>query len=145
MLPQLIKGGAFDDIRGRICFVNDFNFDYVKRFYQINNADTNVIRAWQGHQLEHKYFFATAGSFVIAWVKIDNWETPSETLNAEHAIISVKSPAVLSIPPGYANGIKALEPQASLVIFSNLSLAESKEDRWSYKSDLWLNWQYFNV
>lgn len=145
MVPQLINGGASDDIRGRISFVNDFDFPHVKRFYQINNDGTDVIRAWQGHKLEHKYFFATAGSFVIAWVKIDDWEVPSDTLTAEHVVMSFKSPAVLSIPPGYANGIMALEPEASLVIFSNLSLAESNEDRWSYKNDLWLNWEKLKV
>jgi dTDP-4-dehydrorhamnose 3,5-epimerase len=52
--PEIIKGGSYSDNRGEIRFVNDFQFDDVKRFYFIKHPDKSVIRAWQGHQFEKK-------------------------------------------------------------------------------------------
>ena len=141
---RLIKGASFTDHRGTLQFVNDFTFPDVKRFYQLLHPDTAVIRAWQGHQVEQKYFYAVKGDFVLAWVKIDNWGTPSPELKASHIILRENEPAVLSVPPGYANGIKALTPGAILMVYSNLDLQESAADRWSFPQDQWFNWQEIN-
>lgn len=65
--PKIIKGGKFKDERGLIRFVNDFHFENIKRFYLIKHPDTKFVRAYQGHQLESKYFYPVSGSFVIAW------------------------------------------------------------------------------
>lgn len=143
--PQLIKGGSFKDERGTVSFINDFTFYGVKRFYQINNANTDLVRAWQGHQVEHKYFYVSTGSFVIAWVKIDDWQSPSVTLEGAHATLRANEPVILSIPPGYANGILALEKDASLIIFSDQTVASSTNDRWIYDQKLWFNWQQFKI
>ncbi len=89
MIPEqarILKGGAFTDARGTLQFVNDFEFEGVKRFYQITHHNTSIVRAWQGHKVEHKWFFVGKGSFVIAWVKIDDWQNPSSTLVAEHCV-----------------------------------------------------------
>lgn len=137
---ELINGGSFTDSRGTLQFVNDFTFKEVKRFYQIIHTDTNVIRAWQGHKIEHKFFYAAAGSFLIACVEIDNWEQPSLNLDAKQIVLTSQKPAVLSVPPGYANGIKALTPHSILTVYSNLTLAQSKEDRWSFDCSLWFDW-----
>jgi dTDP-4-dehydrorhamnose 3,5-epimerase-like enzyme len=139
-----IKGGSFTDERGSLKFVNDFSFEGVKRFYQLIHPETAVIRAWQGHQIEQKYFYAVKGEFILAWVKIDNWETPSPVLRAEHIILSENEPGVFCIPPGYANGIKALTPGAILMVYSNLNLEQSASDRWSFPQDQWFDWQHIN-
>ena len=107
-VPHIIKGGRFTDHRGSIDFVNDFHFEGVKRFYFIENVDTSIIRAWQGHRAEKKFFYAIQGSFLMAWVKIDNWDSPSPNLQAETAILKSSEPGILIIPPGYANGLRAL-------------------------------------
>ena len=143
--PQLIRGGSFKDERGTVSFVNEFSFCDVKRFYQINNASTDLVRAWQGHQMEHKFFYASTGSFLIAWVKIDDWQSPSVTLEPAHTVLRANEPVILSIPPGYANGILALENDASLLIFSDLTVASSTNDRWIYDQNLWFNWQQFKI
>jgi dTDP-4-dehydrorhamnose 3,5-epimerase len=140
-VPRLIKGGLFSDNRGSLSFVNDFFFQNVKRFYQISNSSTAIIRAWQGHKTEHKYFYAATGSFIIAWVKPDDWESPSPHLVAEHVVLNAKEPSILSIPPGYANGIRSIKDNASLIIFSDLSIEESTLDRWSFDSHLWFDWE----
>lgn len=139
----ILKGNAFSDQRGTISFVNDFTFAGVRRFYHIAHADTRIVRAWQGHRVEQKYFFVPHGSFLLAWVRIDNWDEPSRDLNAAHIILTDDEPRVVIIPPGYANGLKALAPGSVLSVYSNLELADSEKDRWSFDQGLWLDWSQF--
>lgn len=138
---QIIKGSSFTDHRGALSFVNEFEFHDVKRFYQITHPDTLVVRAWQGHQKESKYFYVAKGKFAIAYVKIDDWINPSPDLTAHMHILKESDPGILFIPPGYANGIKALEPDSCLIVYSNLTLQESSVDRWSFEPTLWLDWK----
>ncbi len=115
--PSIIKGGIHDDNRGRIAFVNNFNFNDVKRFYTIQNNSTEIVRAWQGHKVENKYFFVVSGSFLICGVKIDYWDNPSKDLSVEKFIISSTESEILLLPGGYANGIKSLEENSKLLVF----------------------------
>jgi dTDP-4-dehydrorhamnose 3,5-epimerase len=141
--PIIIKGGTFTDDRGSMRFVNDFTFPDVKRFYFIKHHETNVIRAWQGHQFEKKYFYPITGSFIIAWVKIDDFENPSENLIPEYHLLSANNSELLSVPKGYANGLKALEPNSELMIFSDLDVEESINEKIRYPADKWLDWSKF--
>src|SRR6185312_17077168 len=104
--PEVISGAVHTDHRGSISFINDFTLDGIKRFYTIEPADTNIIRAWQGHRNESKWFHVIAGSFKVVAVKIDNWDTPSDVCELFEYDLSAGSPAVLHIPGGYANGFK---------------------------------------
>jgi dTDP-4-dehydrorhamnose 3,5-epimerase len=144
-IPTIIKGGSFTDERGTIRFVNDFCFEDVKRFYFIKHPDTSVVRAWQGHQFEKKYFYPISGSFVVAWVKIDKFENPSDNLIPEYHILSAKNSEILSVPKGYANGLKALEPNSELMIFSDLNLEESVNEKIRYPADKWLDWEMLTI
>ena len=58
--PTIIQGGSYTDDRGTIDFVNDFHFEGVKRFYTITHPDTSIVRAWQGHTSNAKYFYPFA-------------------------------------------------------------------------------------
>ncbi len=139
-MPTLIKGNSFSDSRGTLHFVNDFKFESVKRFYTISHPDSSIVRAWQGHKIETKHFFVSKGSFLICWVKIDNWDKPSENLQPLHEILRETDPAVLTIPPGHANGFKALEPDSTLLIFSDLDLEESSKDLIRFDKNHWYQW-----
>jgi dTDP-4-dehydrorhamnose 3,5-epimerase-like enzyme len=133
----LIKGNSFTDERGTIRFVNDFHFDRIKRFYTITHHDTSVIRAWQGHKIESKYFFVTKGKFLICWVEIDNWDNPGKELKVNNQILSEDNPQVLIVPPGNANGFKAIEPDSTLLVFSDLNLEDSSGDLYRFERDYW--------
>ena len=61
---KIINGGTFKDSRGTLRFVNDFDFSEVKRFYQIENSSTDIVRAWQGHKIEEKFFLLLQ---VLSW------------------------------------------------------------------------------
>ena len=139
--PIITKGGHFADERGTMRFVNDFRFENVKRFYLIKHPDISVVRAWQGHQFEKKYFFPVSGSFVVAWVKIDNFENPSDDLIPEYHILSETNSEIISVPKGYANGLKALEPNSEIMIFSDMKLEESTNDEIRFPAGWWLDWE----
>ena len=136
--PTIIKGGFFSDKRGSMRFVNDFHFDDVKRFYFIKHPDTSIIRAWQGHQFEKKYFYPVSGSFVVAWVKIDDFENPSKDLIPEYHILSADKSEIISIPKGYANGLKALEPNSEIMVLSNMDLEQSVNEKIRFPANWWL-------
>ncbi|MBA4408492.1 MAG: hypothetical protein C0397_03605 [Odoribacter sp.] len=138
--PKIIEGGIFSDDRGTMRFVNDFRFDDIKRFYFIKHPDTSVVRAWQGHQFEKKYFYPISGSFVVAWVKIDDFENPSKDLIPEYHILSAENSEIISVPKGYANGLKALEANSELMIFSDMNLKDSDNEKKHFPSGWWLDW-----
>lgn len=138
---NLIEGGIFNDERGSLRYVNDFSLSKFKRFYLVKNKDVNFIRAWQGHKKEIKVFYPIKGSFVISWVKIDDFENASKNLIAEHCILDSKISGALVVDKRYANGFKAKESNSELLVFSNLSLEESQEDIYRFDSDLWFDWK----
>lgn len=137
---KIIEGGISVDYRGQISHVNDLDMSEVERFYIIHQKDTSIIRAWHAHQYEKKWFYAVKGSFTTAFVKIDDWENPSPDLKPEVFHLSAAESKVLYIPEGYANGIKAEEPDSILMVFSNKILSEAVHDSWRYDSEMWMNW-----
>ncbi|GAB1418889.1 WxcM-like domain-containing protein [Bacteroidales bacterium] len=135
---KLIKGNIHKDHRGIVRFVNDFDFERIKRFYTITHPDTSVIRAWQGHKLETKYFYVNKGSFLINWIEIDNWQQPSKELEINSYTLSDTQSEILIIPPGYVNGFKALEPDSTMMVFSDMLLEDSKNDDYRFPEDYWM-------
>ncbi len=136
---KLIEGKSFKDERGKLNFLNDFSMDDIVRFYEIHPANTDIIRAWQGHQQEKKWFYCTAGSFIVNLIKIDDFEHPSTSLVAERFELSANRAAVLEISGGYATGFKANQVDSKLMVFSNFDLDQSKDDDYRYDTD------YFDV
>ena len=55
------------------------------------------------------------GSMLVCAVKIDNWDAPSPTLPIHRYVLSDRSPAVLYIPAGYANGFMSLTEDAKIL------------------------------
>jgi dTDP-4-dehydrorhamnose 3,5-epimerase len=138
--PKLIRGGIHTDERGSLSFINTFDFERVQRFYQIAHPTTDIIRAWQAHQIECKWFFVSSGAFKIILIKIDDWDQPSEDLNPLEFILDDKHPSILYIPGGYANGFQALVPHSKLMVFSSLTIEESKGDDFRFGKDQWYKW-----
>lgn len=138
--PKLIKGGLAVDDRGVVSFVNDFNFQDVKRFYAVENHKQGFIRAWHGHKNEGKYVLLSKGSALVCAVEIDNWENPSKNLEVHRFILSDKNPSILFIPKGYANGFMSLSEDAKLIFFSTSTLEESLGDDFRFESRYWDPW-----
>jgi len=135
--PKLIPGGLHVDERGIVSFVNDFDFQGVRRFYTIRTHVPNQQRGWVGHKTEHKWFTAVAGSILIAIVRPDNWENPSHDLPIQRFVLSALKPAVLHVPAGYATASVMLSEDACLLVFSSNYLQDSGGDDYRHSCDYW--------
>lgn len=125
--PALLRATRFNDQRGALCAFPGFDLSEVVRMYAIEPANTSIIRAWQGHFKERKWFWVAAGSFEVQTIPLGADHIPQ--LNARiNWELSASQPAVLAIPGGYLNGFKALEADSSLVVFSDFDLEASKAD-----------------
>ncbi|MBF89538.1 MAG: sugar epimerase [Candidatus Marinimicrobia bacterium] len=136
-----IDGGIHIDERGTVSFVNDFQFDQVKRFYTVRNHRSPFIRAWHGHKKEGKYVTVVNGSAIIGAIKIENWDNPSENKDISKFVLSSTKPSILSIPSGYANGMMTLEKDTIIMVFSTSSLEESLKDDIRFDSKQWDIWE----
>lgn len=141
MKAQLIKGGFYKDERGQIDYINDFDVSPVSRFYAITHQTTAQVRAWQAHRVESKWFCCVQGRFEVRLVKIDNWENPSDALPVEIFTLDAADPAVLSVPPGYANGLQALENNSKILVFSDFGLQHSLEEKIRFDKNKWTTWR----
>ena len=139
-LTKIISGGQFNDDRGTVSFVNDFDMTSIKRFYSIHHPNDEIIRAWQGHKVEKKWFYCVRGSFLINVIQIDNWEKPSTNLNVSSYHLHSNNSSVLYVPGGHVTGIKAHEADSTLMVYSDMFINESKDDDFRFDKNNWFNW-----
>jgi len=116
----VIEGNIHMDDRGIVRFVNGFDMRRVLRMYCIE-PKLGVVRAWQGHKRETKWFYAAKGSFVVKVVDMN-----TRLLN-QFVLKSLES-QVLEISGGNYNGFEALEKDSVLMVFSDFGLEESRVD-----------------
>jgi dTDP-4-dehydrorhamnose 3,5-epimerase-like enzyme len=124
---EVIAGNIHRDERGVVRFVNNFDMRRVVRMYCIE-PKFGVIRAWQGHRKETKWFYAAKGSFLVKTIAMDTM------VRKEYFLIDKKS-NILKISGGYYNGFEALEENSVLIVFSDFSLNESKKDDYRVLTD----------
>ena len=133
-LPKIIKGNSFTDIRGTIYFNNSFDTSEIKRMYIIQNSSVNVIRGWQGHKVEQRWFSALQGEFEINLIEVDNWETPSKYLQSIKYNLNSDKMNVLHVPPGFVSSIRSKEPASKLLAMSNYGIEEIN-DEYRYENE----------
>ncbi len=134
---ELIQGGTHTDERGTVSFVNDFSPKVADRFYTIRAAKTGVPRGWIGHRIEHKWFIAFSGKWLIAAVKPDNWETPSPSLPVQQLQLFAEKPSILHIPSGHACAMVMLTTGGILGVFSTGDPEQLAKDDWRYPIEIW--------
>lgn len=118
---MIIKGDRHIDSRGSVSFINEFDMSQVKRFYRIE-PELGVRRAWQGHKHESKWFHVVKGRMRVKLKSLDTQE-----LLGDYELTD-SQPAVLSIPKGMYNGFESLEEGSILLVFSDVTLEQSKTD-----------------
>ncbi|EKD44060.1 MAG: hypothetical protein ACD_72C00011G0003 [uncultured bacterium] len=52
-------------------------------------------------------------------------------------VLSARKPQILYIPPGFANGFIALEPDTKVIFFSTSTIIEAQKDDYRYPADYW--------
>lgn len=137
-----INGAAHTDVRGKLIFFNEFSMESIKRFYEINPSNTEIIRAWQGHLIESKWFYCASGSFIINLLPLDANGIVSSTLPVERFVLSSEKPLILKVPGGYASGFKAITDNSKLIVFSDTTIAKSSIDDFRYPETQYsANWE----
>ena len=132
--PSLIKGSSFTDSRGTLYYNNTFDSSAIKRIYIIQNSSVNVIRGWQGHKVEQRWFSALQGEFEIHLIEVDNWETPSKGLQSIKYNLNSDKMNVLHVPPGFVSSIRSKEPDSKLLAMSNYGIEEIM-DEYRFEND----------
>lgn len=133
---QLIKGESYSDNRGSLFYNNQLDFSEIKKVYIIENLDTSIIRAWQGHKIEQRWFLAAGGSFEIKLVEVDDWENPSGNLQIKIFKLNSEEFSLLKIPPGFATSIQALEESSKLLVMSDYRQGEV-DDNYKFNQNTW--------
>lgn len=138
MVPKLFLGGLHSDQRGSLRFNNDFDASAIKRFYVIENQTTDLIRGWQGHKIEQRWFSAMKGCIEIRLIAIDNWENPSKNLEPTIFVLNSEKLDVLHVPSGCITSIQFLEEEGILFVMSDYLLGEIQDE---YRYDI----NYFRI
>lgn len=135
--PRLIDGGIAVDDRGLLSHANSFTFAGVKRFYLVENFSPATVRAFHGHRREAKYALVVAGTALVAVVPFDDEHRPSKDSRVDRFVLTAKIPQLLYIPPGYANGFRALEEGTKIIFFCTATFEEAKGDDYRFPYDYW--------
>jgi dTDP-4-dehydrorhamnose 3,5-epimerase len=133
---KILEGKVAIDDRGTVKFVNDFNFEGVKRFYQVENHRRGFIRSWHGHRVEGKYVYVVTGAALVGAVELDK-----DDASPQKFVLCEELPRVLWIPPGHANGFMSLRDNTKIIFFSTSTLEETKGDDIRLPYDTWNIWQ----
>lgn len=147
LVPVLLEGALSIDDRGSLAFINGFNpaAAGVRRLYLTQNHRAGFVRAWHGHKKETKYVMAVSGSALVCAVEVRNWEPrPHDCDRASEVhrfVLSAVKPAVLYIPPGYANGWMSLNHDCRLLWFSTATLDASRMDDVRFPVRYWNPWK----
>ena len=135
MGPTLFHDKVFTDVRGKLFYNNELDMTGIKRSYLIEVPETNIVRAWQAHRFEKKWFPVTKGRFIIKLIKIDDWKDPSLDLNILEYKLDSQISETLYVPEGYATGIKAQKDGSKIMVFSSFTLEESINDDFRFPAE----------
>lgn len=133
-----IQGGIASDHRGAIRFVNEFDMTQVKRFYIIQNKDTELVRGWRAHRIEQRWFYVLSGSFVLDLVRVDDWENTSPTLPIERRVIKAEDKQVIYVPMGYGTAFQAMEEGSELLVFADYEIEHAPNDNYTWPIDFFV-------
>jgi len=133
----LVSAGEHKDDRGTITFFNEFDMTDVKRFYVIEHPNTEVVRAWQGHRHEQKWFHVIAGGFKLGVVSLDKCDQSFDGAHPVIYLLEAFRPTILHVPGGYATGFQALQDYSRMVVYSNVSVEGSQNDDYRFDKHLW--------
>lgn len=137
---ELIVGGSATDDRGTLMFINAFDTMKARRFYVVSNHAQGFVRAWHGHRKEGKYVTVLRGAALVAAVRVEDMANPDPAALVERYVLSERSPSMLYIPPGFANGAMTLTADAIIQYFSTATLDESKGDDFRIDARFWDPW-----
>lgn len=118
---------TFGDDRG---YFTAINFDEgSKRAYLIKNHSKGVIRAFHGHKKESKILYALKGAYKVIIISM-------ETKDWKAFTITEKGQNMIKIPSLAYNGFVSLTDDSEILIISNSTFEESKNDDFRIPYDI---------
>ena len=120
-----------------LSFLNIAPLDNVVRMYAVENFSTDTVRAFHGHRIEEKTVFVVSGSAIVVVAEMD--ESAVKLGTPTRHVLSGRSPQLLRVPAGYANGFRALEPSTKILFFSSTTLEQAKTDDYRFPADYFGN------
>jgi len=127
MIPSIIYGECHKDKRGLLSYNNSFDASIVKRFYTIEN-NLNLIRGWQGHKIEQRWFSVIKGEFEIKLIKINDWDNPEKKNKKIIFKLSDEALDILHVPAGYITSIESFIKGGKLLVMSDYKLGDINDD-----------------
>ncbi|WP_300598783.1 WxcM-like domain-containing protein [Niabella sp.] len=129
MNAQLIQGGHHTDQRGSLLFNNGFDAGPVKRIYTIEHNNTELVRGWMGHEVEHRWFTVVQGIFKVTVKMISDWAKPDLSgEGTERFLLTAGSLDVLHIPPGHIFCLQALEPSSKILVMADHPVGTTNDE-----------------
>ncbi|AJA70388.1 WxcM-like, C-terminal [Myroides sp. A21] len=125
---MFLKGDKYSDVRGSLTYNNAFDASVIKRIYTIENATTDFVRGWQGHQIEQRWFAAMMGSFEITVIQVDDFTSPSEDLVGEKCVLTSEELSYLHVTSGCITAIQALEENSKLLVLADYGVGEINDE-----------------
>lgn len=125
---MVLEGKRHEDARGIITYNNDFDASKIKRIYTIENHSTELIRGWQGHEIEQRWLACMRGSFEISVMKIDDFQQPSKDLTVNKYLLKDKNLTFLHLPSGHITAIQAIEEGSKLLVLADYALGEIQDE-----------------
>ena len=92
------------------------------------------------HRKEGKYVSVLRGAAIVAAVRVLDWDNPGKNAKVYRYVLSERSPSVLFVPAGYANGAMSLTDDTMIQYFSTSTLADSKGDDIRIDARFWNPW-----
>jgi dTDP-4-dehydrorhamnose 3,5-epimerase len=75
---QIIEANMVFDYRGSLSYLNEFSLKPIDRFYKGIPNNISIIRTWQAHKKEFKWFYCTQGAILTNLIKLDSFLRPSK-------------------------------------------------------------------
>jgi len=145
IVPRLIIGQQHQDERGTVTFFNDFDMTPVKRQYSIVPADALIVRAWQGHAVENKWFQVGTGKFLVRLIRLEAMQNQIHSPDIFEFFLSAMNNTVLHIPGGFSNGFQSLEKNSLLKVYSDMSLSEALNDEFRFPVSHGHYWKKYEI
>lgn len=121
-------GQRFEDKRGILTFNNDIDLSSIKRIYTVENASIDMVRGWQGHRIEQRWFACMKGAIEIFVIELDNFEKPSTNLPIVSYTLTDSELTYLHVPAGCVTAIKSKEKNSKLLVLADYKLGEVSDE-----------------
>lgn len=124
--PFIIHGKKFKDERGFIFHNNSFDLNTIRRMYEIQNLNKNILRGWKGHIEESRWFYCTNGEANIKVRSlIDEFQLG---MNEYDFTLNCRTGNVLYVPKSHATLITLEMSDSRILCFSDYSFEDREKD-----------------